>query len=215
MKCEVGKGDGVRDRHSAAVTAFPWAGHSQFSAGTDAAGCGVGRQRHASRDCTSGVTPCQAMPPIECCSIILSSLFSSVLAQGDDGASSTSASLLDQVDGQEFRIVSIYLFIRIWQHSSVRRDVLLLVNEIQRTERTNIQGIDNILAKWQYTHCAYLILFTDGSNKRYSWFISSIPITRSANNRRGVIAPTSRQAGDHEACHKQATSSDLDHFPCN
>ena len=54
--------------------------------------------------------------------IILRLLFSSVLAQGDDGASSTSASLLDQVDGQEFRIVSIYLFIRIWQHSAVRRE---------------------------------------------------------------------------------------------
>lgn len=132
MKCEVGKGDGVRDQHSAAVTAFPWAGRSQFSAGTDAAGCGVGRQRHASRDCTSGVRPCQAMPPISAFGpIILRLLFSSVLAQGDDGASSTSASLLDQVDGQEFRIVSIYqefrivsiyLFIRIWQHSAVRRE---------------------------------------------------------------------------------------------
>ena len=129
MKCEVGKGDGVRDQHSAlssshgvpmgrALAVQCWHRCSRVWGGPAAARLSRLHER-------SHTVPGDAADRVQFSAfgpIILRLLSSSVLAQGDDGASSTSASLLDQVDGQEFRIVSIYLFIRIWQHSAVRRE---------------------------------------------------------------------------------------------
>ena len=124
--CEVGKGDGVRDQQQSrryhgqgrrALAVQCWHRCSRVWGGPAAARLPRLHER-------SHTVPGDAADRVLFYYFKLIIFLCSRARGRYGGASSTLLLCLitDQVDDQELRIVSIYLFIRIWQHSAVRRE---------------------------------------------------------------------------------------------